>query len=193
MKLCSPLTKTDLEIALKEYELATQHYFHEDKMKTDALKNSFIVFATILTVVTAIIFNPQSKEYYTKEPIIKIWLFVIGLAGFLISFSYGLQYIRILKYQEAREARLEELEKIIEEGKFFALQTIRYGSYLMKNKKLNVSFKSLSVSGLACWSSSNVFKIVIIVIILIWFIFLILLLHDFRTNSILQLIKLDNI
>lgn len=168
--------QTDLEIALKEYELATQHYWHEDNMKTDALKNSIIVAATIMPVVTAFIFNPpQSLEDYIKEPIVKIGLVIIGLSGFLISISYGIQYRRILKYQEVREARLEELEKIIEDGNYFAIQTIRYGLKLMKNKELKVSDKCIRLGILERVSSSYMFKLVTLAILLIWIIFLILL------------------
>ena len=145
-------------------------------MKTDALKNSITVAAIIMPVVTAIIFNPpQSLENYIKEPIVKIGLVIIGVSGFLISISYGIQYRRILKYQEAREARLEELEKIIEDGNYFAIQTIRYGLKLIKNKKLKVSDNWIRLDILERVSSSNMFKLVTMVLIILWALFFIAL------------------
>lgn len=174
--MTTPLDDTILEIALKEYELATQHYFHEDKMKTDALKNSIIATITIMSVVITII----STNYITDK-ILKIgFSFIMGFIGILISVGYGAQYRRILKYQEARESRLEKLEKTIEERNHFAIRTIRDGLELMKPKEVQASkseFKSVRTLNLASFSSSNWFKVIIPGFIIgIWITFLIVIL-----------------
>jgi len=56
----------------------------------------------------------------------------------LPSVKLGIQYRRILRYQEVREARLEELEKNFEESIYFTPKTIRYGLELMDRKKLHI-------------------------------------------------------
>jgi hypothetical protein len=168
-----------LEIALKEYELATHHYLHEDKMKTDALRNSIIAVITIMSITTTII-----ASEYIKNIQIKLWFSIImGLSGILISFCYGVQYRRILRYQEAREARLEELEKIIEETNHFAPRTIRYGLELMDRKKLHIPenyFKPCIRMGiLESWSSNIWFKMLIPwFLIILWIIFLVVVVRE---------------
>ncbi len=150
----------DLDIALKEYELATQHYFHEDKMKTDSLKNSIIATITMMSVVITII----STNYITDK-ILKIgFSFIMGFIGILISVGYGAQYRRILKHQEIYESRLEKLEKIIKESHHFEIRTTQDVLELMKPKESHASksrFKSVRTLGLASFSSSNWFKVII--------------------------------
>ncbi len=170
----TPIEDKNLEIALKEYELATQHYFHEDKMKTDALKNSILAVIALMTAVATII----SAEYLKDYPIIKFGFSVImGLSGILISVSYGVQYRRILKYQKSREDRLEKLEKIIEERNHFEIRTIRDGLEQMKSKESplpkNKFLQSIDTS-LETVSSSIYFRFLVPwFLIILWFIFLV--------------------
>lgn len=166
--------QTDLDVALKEYELATQHYWHEDKMKTDALRNSILSVIAIMTAVTTIISSDFIKNVNIKYG----FSVIMGLFGSLISFSYGMQYQRILKYQEAREARLEELERIIEKSNYFAIRTIRYGLQLMETKNLSLcenKFKRfIKIESLESWSSSKSFKLLLPWFLLfLWVMFLI--------------------
>ncbi|KAF5424032.1 MAG: hypothetical protein C5S44_02600 [Candidatus Methanocomedens sp.] len=131
-------TKEDLEVALKEYELLTNHYLHEDNMKNYALRNSVIAVMTIISIIMMII------AYESESIIIKqLFCIIMGSSGIIISFSYGIQYRRILRYQEVREARLEELEKNIEESNYFAPKTVRYGLELMDRKKLHICGNNL--------------------------------------------------
>lgn len=173
-------TKEDLEIALKEYELLTNHYLHEDNMKNYALRNSVIAVITIISIIMMII---ASEEL---DSTIKQWFCIImGSSGIIISFSYGIQYRRILRYQEVREARLEELEKNIEESNYFAPKTIRYGLELIDRKKLHIrgnDFKPFIKLGVVeSISSSFWFKVLIPwVLIILWIIFLVVVLIDLR-------------
>jgi len=167
--------KEDLEVALKEYELLTNHYLHEDNMKNYALRNSVIAVITIISIIMMII---PSDEFNSR---IQQWFIVtMGFSGIIISFSYGIQYRRILRYQEVREARLEELEKNIEESNYFAPKTIRYGLKLMDCKKLHIrnnDFKPFIKLGVVeSISSSLLFKLLMPwVLIIIWIIFLVVI------------------
>ena len=165
----------DLEVALKEYELLTNHYLHEDNMKNYALRNSVIAGITIISIIMMII---ASDELSTT---IQQWFCIImGFSGIIISCSYGIQYRRILRYQEVREVRLEELEKKFEDSIYFAPKTIRYGLELMDRKKLHIpenNFKPFIQLNIAeIFSSSLLFKLLMPwVLIIIWFIFLVVI------------------
>ena len=173
-------SKEDLEVALKEYELLTNHYLHEDNMKNYALRNSVIAVITIISIIMMII---ASEEL---DSTIKQWFCIImGSSGIIISFSYGIQYRRILRYQEVREARLEELEKNIEESNYFAPKTIRYGLKLMDCNELHIGendFKQFIKLGIVeSISSSFLFKLLMPwVLIFILFIFLVVVVIGLR-------------
>ena len=167
--------REDLEVALKEYELLTNHYLHEDNMKNYALRNSVIAVITIISIIMMII---ASEEL---DSTIKQWFCIImGSSGIIISFCYGIQYRRILRYQEVREVRLEELEQNFEDSIYFAPKTIRYGLELMDRKKLHIrgnDFKPCIQLGIVeSISSSLLFKLLMPwVLIIIWFIFLVVI------------------
>lgn len=167
----------DLEIALKEYELLTNQYLHEDNMKTYALRNSVIAVITIFSII--MMFITSELDSIIKQ----LFSIIMGFSGIIISFSYGIQYRRILRYQEVREVRLEELEKKFEESNYFAPKTFRYSLELMSRKKLHVcenNFKPFIELGIAeSISSSLLFKLLIPwVLIIIWIIFLVVLVID---------------
>ena len=152
--------KLDLEIALKEYELLTNHYLHEDNMKNYALRNSVIAVMTIISIIMMIIaYEPKSDSIIIKQ----LFCIIMGFSGIIISFSYGIQYRRILRYQEVREARFEELERNFEESDCFTPKTIRYGLELMDRKKLHIrenDFKPYIQLGIVeSISSSLLFKL----------------------------------
>jgi hypothetical protein len=146
--------KEDLEVALKEYELLTNNYLHEDNTKNYALRNSVIAITTMFSIFIMII----ASEF---DSILKqLFCLIVGNSGIIISFSYGIQYRKILRYQEVREARLEELEKNIEESNYFAPKTIRYGLELMDSNKLYIrgnNFKPCVVLGVVDSISSSLF------------------------------------
>jgi len=154
-------TKYDLEIALKEYELLTNHYLHEDNMKNYALRNSVIAVMTIISIIMMIIAYESKSDYII--PIKQLFCIIMGFSGIIISFSYGIQYRRILRYQEVREARFEELERNFEESDCFTPKTIKYGLELMDRKKLHVrgnDFKPCIQLGIVeSISSSLLFKL----------------------------------
>lgn len=158
-----------LDIALREYELATQHYFHEDKMKTDALKNSLFVIIAIFAAITAVISIDKTANFPSDKVSlehIKMWfIFALGLSGIFISISYGIQYRRILKHQEARLARLEELERIIEDMSHFPIRIIGYGLELIKQNKLDIPqnkfVQHIELGKIENTSSSKLFKFLV--------------------------------
>lgn len=163
----------DLDIALKEYDIATQHYLHEDKMKNESLKRSIIVVVTISSIIVTIL----SLEDITNNIILKQLAILLFISGAIISLSYGIQYRRILKYQDVKEARLEELERIFENSKYFTIKTISYGLELSHKNKLNVCdnkfYECVEFNIVDRISSSSFFKIVFPWgIIIMWCIFL---------------------
>ena len=90
---------------MKEYELLTEHYFHEDD-------TYFKIIGLLLTVNGALIAFSATSDKIPQMPLAIIILF--STFGLSLALAWAVMLVRIRAYRLAHTDRIEAIEKVIE-------------------------------------------------------------------------------